>query len=103
MATAVAKRPPSEIAAGFRAAVADADMTWSAHDGVVSVSARFPAGDRDAAADAITTAQRCLWMLPQSRPGSMWGGDGIGFECACRAGFVTVNRSGINRLVVRAL
>lgn len=103
MATAVVKRPPSEVAAEFRAAVADAGMTWSENDGVVSVSARFTACDHDAAADAIATARRCLWLLPQSRPGSVWGGDGIGFVCACVAGFVTVNKSGVNRFVCRAL
>lgn len=103
MATAVAKRPPAEIAAEFKAAVAQAGMRWSAHDGVASVSAAFPAGDMEAAIGARRAAERCLRILPQSRPGSTWGGDGIGLAIACNAGFVTVNRSGINRFVVRAL
>lgn len=97
------KRRPADIAGDIRAAAAAAGAQLSVRDDVVSVSLRFVPGDMAAACEAVSTAHDILSLAPRSRPGSTWGGDGVGLDCACRAGFVTVNKSGVNRLIARAI
>lgn len=103
MATVQTRVSPQERAAQVRSAAAEAGATVSSRDGVVSVTILFEAGDADRAYAAWSACHRILRLVPTSRPGSTWGGDGIGFVAAVEHGCMTVHKSGANRLVCRAI
>jgi len=84
------------------------ELGWKLYvrpSGVLTIIKHITPNDNDAFVQADGEYYSILGMVPQSAAGSMWGtdGGGIGALTAARTGVFTMNKSGCNRNVLKAL
>lgn len=72
---------------------------------ILTVSKRITPGDNASFADADMSVYSVLELLPRTSPGSDWGTDGgsIGGMAAMQTGHFSMNRSGGNARILKAL
>jgi hypothetical protein len=72
---------------------------------ILTIHKKFTAGDMDEFVTADMEYYSILGKLPTTSPGSIWGtdGGGIGAISAVNSGVFTMNKSGGNKLVLKAL
>jgi hypothetical protein len=72
---------------------------------ILTIYKEFTAGDMDEFVSADMEYYSILGKLPSTSPGSVWGtdGGGIGAISAVNSGVFTMNKSGGNKLVLKAL
>ena len=72
---------------------------------ILTIYKGFTAGDMDEFVTADMEYYSILRKLPSTSPGSVWGtdGGGIGAIDAYNSGVFTMNKSGGNKLVLKAL
>ena len=100
------KRDNAAVAAEFAAACRAAGWGFVVGDGsVVSIFKNFAAGSNAGLCECDSEYHGLLSRLPRSQAGSDWGTDcgGIGALSALKSGRFVMNRSGVNRLVMREL
>jgi len=99
------KQKPSEIADEFLTACEANGFTAEVHDDILSVSRSFRPGDNAAFIEADGYGPMVLGIVPQTRPGSVWGTDGgsVGGHVALESGAYRLNASGRNKNVLKAI
>lgn len=65
------------------------------HDGSSTVTVRKSNVSLENFHNEVVQGRRILRVFRQSRPGSEWGCDGVGFEIQRKAGDVRINKSGV--------
>jgi hypothetical protein len=96
---------PADQARAIRALASVHNVRVIGHDGTVTVTATFAAGDRAAYAEAERSCNRVLALVRQTRPGSVWGStsDGVGGHVAIERGVYVLNKSGADKRVAKIL
>lgn len=81
------------------------DARVTAHDSIVTVTIRFTPGDTVAYMAAEHACHQILRHARTVSSGSTWGTDSasIGGYVGLEKGYCTLNKSGVGRLLVRAL
>ncbi len=84
------------------------ELGWTLHvqpNGVLTINKHIRPNNNDDFVQADGEYYSILGMVPQSQAGSMWGtdGGGIGALTAIKHGVFTMNKSGCNRNVLKAL
>lgn len=62
---------------------------------IIKVTGQYP--------DEVSEAQAILASVPMTRPGSVWGLDGVAEYVADKHGTFTLNKSGISKRVAKSL
>lgn len=62
---------------------------------VLKVSGRYP--------EDVSEGYKVLGQVPMTRPGSVWGLDGVAEHVASTHGSFTLNKSGISKRMAKAL
>lgn len=94
-----------EIAEKIKAMAVELGWSYKVHDGILTITKLFTPGSNDEFYQADGEYYSILELLPQSSPGSIWGtdGGGMGAPGAKRDGVFTMNKSGGNKFVLKAL
>jgi hypothetical protein len=97
------KKTPAEIAAYFVAHCRKNEITIERCENILTLTKRIPIGDGSAFADAETDCS-IIYDLPGGC-GSVWGTDGasIGGMTALNTGRFRLNRSGVQKRVLKAI
>ena len=69
-------------------------FTITYHDNIVTVTRAVKDGSQFAA--AVTHAVDVLRFFKQTKPGRVWGCDGVGYDIQKRIGMVRINKSGVD-------
>lgn len=92
-----------EIVAEFVSACKQHGWNYSVRGTVVEITKRISSKDDFVQADMEYYS--LLGLLPQTKPGSIWGtdGGGVGALHAMRTGIFSMKKSGVGALVTKAL
>jgi hypothetical protein len=92
-----------ERAVTIRAKAKEYGFQIHAHGSIVSVSARFTPGDKEAYLRLEDHANEILGMFRMVSPGSVWGSDSgsVGGAIAIEKGQFVMNKSGCEKLLTR--
>jgi hypothetical protein len=101
--TTTTKKTPAEIAAYFVAHCRKNEITIERCENILTLTKKIPIGDGLAFADAETDCS-IIYELPGGC-GSVWGTDGgsIGGMTALNTGRFRLNRSGVQKRVLKAI
>ena len=101
----IIKTSPQEIAANIRALATKYGCSIEVRGTILTVTKRFTPGDKAAYCAAESDVGSVIYSLPRSSSGSDWGTDGgsIGGMVGMQGGYMTLNRSGGNKRVLKAL
>jgi len=83
------------------------EMGWSVdvRNDVLTITKNIKVDDKESFVSADSEYYSILSILPQTRPGSIWGtdGGGIGALSASKSGLFVMNKSGGNKRVLNAI
>ena len=101
--TTTTKKTPAEIASYFVAHCQKNEITIERCENILTLTKRIPIGDSLAFADAETDCS-IIYDLPGGC-GSVWGTDGgsIGGMAALNTGRFRLNRSGVQKRILKAI
>jgi hypothetical protein len=101
--TTTTKKTPAEIAAHFVAHCRKNEITIERCENILTLTKRIPIGDGLAFADAESDCS-IIYDLPGGC-GSVWGTDGgsIGGMTALNTGRFRLNRSGVQKRILKAI
>ena len=97
---------PSEIASSIQKLTRK--YGWEIRDpsgGVLSIEKKFKKNDKDAYMQCEAEAEEIMYLLPQTRAGSVWGStsDGVGGAVALSKGVFVMNKSGGDKAALKML